>query len=97
MSARDDLADLLGANAELGIRCDCFQRVLAAGWRPPARIVSTVEELDALPWGSVVMDQCGNTYQRAGAGWHFAMGPVASNSTDVSEFSPVVVLHEGEV
>lgn len=28
--------------------------VLGAGWRPPARLVYTVEELDALPEGSVI-------------------------------------------
>ena len=30
--------------------------ILAAGWRPPARVVTTVEELDALPVGSIVRD-----------------------------------------
>jgi hypothetical protein len=27
---------------------------LAAGWRPPARVITTVRELDALPVGSIV-------------------------------------------
>ena len=35
---------------------DAATAILAAGWRPPARVVTTVEELDALPVGSVVRD-----------------------------------------
>ena len=31
----------------------------AAGWRPPARVVTTVEELDALADGAVVLDVAG--------------------------------------
>lgn len=30
--------------------------LLNLGWRPPARVVTTVEELDALPVGSIVRD-----------------------------------------
>lgn len=33
--------------------------ILAAGFRPPARTVGTVEELDALPVGTVVLDSEG--------------------------------------
>ena len=31
----------------------------AASWRPPARVVTTVEELDALADGAVVLDVAG--------------------------------------
>ena len=31
-------------------------KIIRAGWRPPARTVTTVEELDALPVGSIVRD-----------------------------------------
>lgn len=30
--------------------------VISAGWRPPARVVTTVGELDALPRGTVIRD-----------------------------------------
>ena len=30
--------------------------LLAQGWRPPVRVIETVEELEALPVGSVVLD-----------------------------------------
>jgi hypothetical protein len=32
----------------------CSDAILAAGWRPPARVVTTVEERDALPRGTVL-------------------------------------------
>lgn len=30
--------------------------LIGRGWRPPARVVTTVEELDALPKGTVIRD-----------------------------------------
>ncbi|MFE2994146.1 hypothetical protein ACFXG4_03930 [Nocardia sp. NPDC059246] len=30
--------------------------ILNAGWRPPARVIETAEELDALPIGTIVVD-----------------------------------------
>lgn len=33
---------------------DCADAILAAGWRPPARVIRTPEELDALPEGSII-------------------------------------------
>ena len=69
MSARDELADLINEFMEsdvpesvpdkhepLGIDYAAADAILAAGWRPPARTVTTVEELDALPVGSIVRD-----------------------------------------
>ena len=35
---------------------DAAEAILDAGWRPPARVVTTVEELDGLPVGSIVRD-----------------------------------------
>ena len=35
---------------------DYAQTILDAGWRPPAHTITTVEELDALPVGSIVRD-----------------------------------------
>ncbi|MDN6514291.1 MAG: hypothetical protein L0K47_13485, partial [Acidipropionibacterium jensenii] len=37
-------------------------RLIAAGWRPPARVVTTMEELDALPDGTVIQDILGATW-----------------------------------
>lgn len=41
---------------------DYAQTILSAGWRHPARVVTTVEELDALPDGTVIRDVFGETW-----------------------------------
>ena len=50
MSTRDDLVDLIELGAvtrhSFGQIADA---ILKAGWRPPAREITTVEELEALP------------------------------------------------
>ena len=60
MSARDELFAVLeraivGKTSIVGAR-EAAQAVIDAGWRPPMRVISTVEELEALPVGSVVLD-----------------------------------------
>lgn len=61
MSDRDTLYDLLdGLLPEREIvRSDIagamVEAIEAAGWRPPAPVVTTVEELDALPVGSAIL------------------------------------------
>jgi len=42
--------------------------VLAAGWRPPAPMLSTVDELDALAPGAVVTDRDGEPWTRNASG-----------------------------
>lgn len=42
--------------------------ILAAGYRK-ARTIATVEELDALPVGSVILDSDGDAWQRSTSGW----------------------------
>lgn len=32
------------------------EEIISRGWRPPARVVTTVEELDALPWRTVIRE-----------------------------------------
>jgi hypothetical protein len=34
---------------------DAADAILAAGWRPPARVITDSDDMDALPWGSVVL------------------------------------------
>lgn len=43
-------------------------KILAAGWRPPARVVTTVKELDALPDRSVVVAANHTILQCVGSG-----------------------------
>lgn len=43
--------------------------ILAAGWRPPAPTLTTVDELDALPAGAVLTDRYGQIWVRTEQGW----------------------------
>ena len=52
---------------------DYAQTILDAGWRPPARVVTTVEDLDALAVGTVVME--GDHGTPDDTGWGFKMMP----------------------
>ena len=47
----------------------CATEILNAGWRPPARTVITVEELDALAVGSVVVEGDHGTPDDTGMGF----------------------------
>ena len=58
---RDQLAQIIydtlnGQYGDFTMPDDAADEIIRAGWRPPARIVTTVEELDALPVGSIVRD-----------------------------------------
>lgn len=49
-------------------------RVLAAGWRPPAQVITTAAELDALPrWSIVVIDNV--AVQRTDNDWRAMNAP----------------------
>ena len=58
MNARDKLADLLEEVIDFDIE-QIADVILKAGWRPPARVIETVEELEDLPRGSVLIDRQG--------------------------------------
>ena len=45
--------------------------IIAAGWRPPARTVTTVEELDALPDMTVILE--------IGRNWRFVFRKLGDN------------------
>lgn len=80
--------------------------ILAAGWRPPARVVTTVEELDALPEGTVIQDILGATwtlYEGIDDGidpydptnYHWAIGINGNYATWATDL-PATVLYEPE-
>lgn len=48
--------------------------ILDAGWRPPARTVTTVEELDALPEGTMIRDSEGTVAENWDGTWHSTEG-----------------------
>lgn len=74
--------------------------LLAAGYRKP-RVVTTAEELDALPVGSVVLDDEGDPWHKqedpdgSGAIWRVP-GSLLLESIDlVGCYPTLTVLHEG--
>jgi hypothetical protein len=104
MSARDELARVI-FDAPALIAWDnrsqwiIADAILAAGYRKP-RTITTVEELDALPNGSVVLSQVYRHYlngmdisfQRWEDGlWHRG---ARSSDTHPDNFLPVTVIHE---
>lgn len=83
----------------------CSDTILEAGWRPPARTVTTVEELDALAVGAVIMEGDHGTpddtglgfktmpgvFHRFPQGWHVVSG-IGEHAPDL----PATVLWEPE-
>lgn len=110
MTARDDLAHVLSEwlddEAPLNLRryVTVADAVVAKGWRPPARTVSTVEELEALPSGAILA--IANSSVPSGATTFIATDTVngrrwyqgGSNygwpSHNALVFGPFTVLHE---
>lgn len=70
MSTRDDLKNRIGQAHALSQRNGrMFQPgyiadvLLVDGWRPPMRVIETVEELEALPVGAVIFNRNGESLQ----------------------------------
>jgi hypothetical protein len=92
MNARAELTTLiLGKTAPRAA-----DAILAAGYSKP-RTITTAEELDALPYGSVILDPLGvSLHKNEFTGWRASNG--AKNITAEMlehEALPATVLHEG--
>jgi hypothetical protein len=77
MSARNELRDLIHRNLHqiegferwtFQAPVDLADALTAAGYRKP-RTITTAEELDALPEGSVTLDRTGDVQKRTYEGW----------------------------
>ncbi|WP_446224954.1 hypothetical protein ACTWPB_07505 [Nocardia sp. IBHARD005] len=81
MSDRDTLAEQFDAVSQRGhgqtflapFFRGAVDLVLTAGWRPPAREITTAAELAELPSRSIVCDQDGDAWQRHGKSWDCAL------------------------
>jgi hypothetical protein len=60
-----------GADLAFGEVVDALGDLLptSAGWRPPARVLTTVEELDALPDDTIIHTRYGTAAQRIDEAW----------------------------
>lgn len=83
-------------NGEVGDFAADVRRI-ADAFPPPARTVSTVEELEALPQGSVVRSSGGEVFEAASIGWENLSDPDDStwHPRDLIDNGPLTVLHEG--
>ncbi|EOM78048.1 hypothetical protein DW322_11190 [Rhodococcus rhodnii] len=86
MSARDDLADLIEA-LDGGDYAEIADTILAAGWRPPARVITKREQLDALPVEAVIRDAEDEVLERWEDGWEGVGGGYIV-------ILPVTVIHD---
>jgi len=70
--------------------------ILAAGYVKP-RVITTTEELDALPIGSVILDPIGiSLHKNAFSGWRASNGAKEISAGMLrQEALPATVLHEG--
>jgi len=98
MSARDELASLLRDAAEeavaAGLPVLTFEgyadAAIAAGWRPPARVIVDPAELGELPPGTVIVDALGEPRQMVDNLW---AGPTSGSVTDQQVPLPATVPH----
>jgi hypothetical protein len=69
--------------------------VLDAGLRPPAQVIETIEEIEALPGGAILADRDGDSWQLLPRGWRC---PALDNEwMDRSDdwFTAADALHQG--
>ncbi|WP_280201293.1 hypothetical protein [Nocardia cyriacigeorgica] len=102
-SDRDTLAYLILDCVEtLASPSETADYLIERGWRPPARVIETAEELDALPNGTIIRDADGDVFEASAdgrvfwatlpdSGWHTDHGFAADELT-----LPAVVLWEPE-
>jgi len=95
MSARDELADIIASNRN-EYADKTADRILTAGYQK-RRTITTAEELDALPVGSVLIDRDHDICQRFRGGWRATIhepndDPWLTDSLEVD--LPATVLHE---
>jgi hypothetical protein len=100
MTAREDLTDILFTQLDHAAEpYEIAGKVIAEGWRPPARRIETAEELDALPVDTVIR-WADTVEQHIGSGWWITPGTDDHSHSeqiiDVAEGNEIVVLWEPE-
>lgn len=96
MSNRDDLANLIEEVIDFDID-QIADTILKAGWRPPARTIEPAEELDALPYGTVIRDSDGDVCEAIGRDCSGGMRWIETGWSDEREsvtLPPATILWE---
>jgi hypothetical protein len=103
--ARDQLAQLIyatlnGQYGDFNMPDDAADKIIAAGWRPPALVIETGEELCSLGVGTIIRSGDGMAWIRVDSGligrrWMSADGnPAGLSSNGVIRRGPATVLYE---
>jgi len=98
MSDIEDLAEICadsfsGADRAYREHYKLAEEIIAAGFHRD-RTITAAEELDALPDGSVVVDDEMAALQKDNGRWEELSG-IGYSSEDILDIDPVTVLHEG--
>lgn len=91
---RDQLAEIMRTSGP-GTYGDAADAVVAAGWRPPARVITEAADLDALPLGSVCRTDIlgGDVWWRVSdEGWETPLSARAWSSAEIVGRGDVTVL-----
>ena len=102
MTTRDQLAQIIydtlnGQYGDFNMPDDAADKIIAAGWRPPARTIATVEELDALPEGTVIRSADGWAWQRDNHnGFWYTIASEDDSTPGDFAYYPLTVLYEPE-
>lgn len=63
--------------------------LLSQGWRPPMRVIETVEELEALPDRAIIFDKNGDVYERRKNEWeNIYISPIYADEDSPAEIHP---------
>lgn len=89
-SDHDTLAELIDQHPTIPSRYapQIADRVIAAGWRPPAREITDPAELDELAGRPVVLDSWGEAWQRIHGNWRHISGRICAPDELVLNFGP---------
>ena len=93
MSDIDDLCAIIHRGIALNFE-NLAEEIIAAGFHRD-RVITTAEELDALPASSVGLDWDGDVWQKRSGIWLDTDGRAARSAALLRVFGPVTVLVEG--
>lgn len=101
MSDRDELAKIIYdvLDPQYGDFCtpiDAADAIIAAGWRPPARTVTTVEEAKALRDGTLIVDSVGDSGYVWGGSVNYPETAFVSTTYALKHYGPFTVVWEPE-
>lgn len=89
-------ADAFFWDASLSDAKAAVEVMIRAGWRPPARVVTTVEEAEALQDGTLIVDRDGDGGQVCDHHVRYPENDIVSASAAINRYGPLTVLWEPE-